>query len=94
MKISLVLTLVNQKKLNRLYVPKIGKYTIKHGKKTFFAYNVVAALPLLKAQLCLFQHCCEVYTSIRVVLQKLPQLSETHFSQVLNKLEKNFFIVL
>ncbi len=26
-----------------------------------------------------------------VVLQKLPQLSDTHFSQVLNKLEKNFF---
>ncbi len=29
-----------------------------------------------------------------VVLQKLPQLSDTHFSQVLNKLEKNFFMVL
>ncbi len=28
---------------------------------------------------------------IRVVLQKLPQLRDTHFSQVLNKLEKNFF---
>ncbi len=27
----------------------------------------------------------------RVVLQKLPQLSDTHFSQVLNKLEKHFF---
>ncbi len=26
-----------------------------------------------------------------VVLQKLPELSDTHFSQVLNKLEKNFF---
>ncbi len=26
-----------------------------------------------------------------VVLQKLPQLSDTHFSQVLNKLEKNVF---
>ncbi len=28
---------------------------------------------------------------IWVVLQKLPQLSDTHFSQVLNKVEKNFF---
>ncbi len=27
----------------------------------------------------------------RVVLQKLPQLSDTHFSPVLNKLEKKFF---
>ncbi len=26
-----------------------------------------------------------------VVLQKLPQLSDTHFSQVLHKLEKKFF---
>ncbi len=26
-----------------------------------------------------------------VVLQKLPQLSDTHFSQVLNKLKKMFF---
>ncbi len=26
-----------------------------------------------------------------VVLQKLPQLSDTHFSQVLNRLEKHFF---
>ncbi len=26
-----------------------------------------------------------------VVLQKLPKLSDTHFSQVLNKLEKIFF---
>ncbi len=26
-----------------------------------------------------------------VVLQKLPQLSDTHFPQELNKLEKNFF---
>ncbi len=31
---------------------------------------------------------------LRVVLQKLPQLSDTHCSQVLNKLEKNFFMVL
>ncbi len=29
-----------------------------------------------------------------VVLQKLSRLSDTHFSQVLNKLEKNFFMVL
>ncbi len=29
--------------------------------------------------------------NIRVFLQKLPQLSDTHFSQVLNKLEKFFF---
>ncbi len=29
-----------------------------------------------------------------VVLQKLPQLSDTLFSQVLNKLEKIFFMVL
>ncbi len=29
-----------------------------------------------------------------VVLQKWLQLSDTHFSQVLNKLEKNFFHVL
>ncbi len=28
---------------------------------------------------------------ILVVLQKFPQLSDMHFSQVLNKLEKNFF---
>ncbi len=29
-----------------------------------------------------------------VVLQKLPQFSDTHFSQVLNKLEKICFMVL
>ncbi len=29
--------------------------------------------------------------SVWVVLQKLPQLSDTHFSQVLNELEKFFF---
>ncbi len=29
--------------------------------------------------------------NIWVVLQKLPQLSDTHFSKVLNKLEKIFF---
>ncbi len=40
---------------------------------------------------------CPVYVWIEhtwVVLQNLPQLSDTHFSQVLNKLEKNFFRVL
>ncbi len=31
---------------------------------------------------------------IWVVLQKLSQLSDTHFYQVLNKLEKIFFLVL
>ncbi len=29
--------------------------------------------------------------NMQVVVQKLPQLSDTHFSQVLNKLEKKFF---
>ncbi len=33
------------------------------------------------------------FRDIWVVLQKLPQLSDTHFSQVLNKLEKNFFMI-
>ncbi len=33
-------------------------------------------------------------TGIWVVLQKLPQLSDTHFSQVPSKLEKNFLMVL
>ncbi len=36
----------------------------------------------------------QVSKRIWVVLQKLPQLSDTHFSQVLNKLEKIFFTVL
>ncbi len=31
---------------------------------------------------------------IWVVLQKLPHLSDTHYSQVLNKLETIFFMVL
>ncbi len=35
-----------------------------------------------------------IRTHIWVVLQKLPQLSDMHFSQVLNKLEKIFFMVL
>ncbi len=30
-------------------------------------------------------------TTMWVVLQKLPQLSNTYFSQALNKLEKNYF---
>ncbi len=35
-----------------------------------------------------------LYLYIWVALQKLPHLSDTHFSQILNKLEKNFFMVL
>ncbi len=39
------------------------------------------------------EHTSHITTVIdtRVVLQKLPRLSDMHFSQVLNKLEKNFF---
>ncbi len=42
---------------------------------------------------CPFSKCCSYVheCSIPVVLQKLPRLSDTHFSQVLNKLEKIFF---
>ncbi len=36
----------------------------------------------------------QTHTYIRVVLQKLPQLSDTHFSQILNKLKNFFFMVL
>ncbi len=35
---------------------------------------------------------CNLVTSSKwVALQELPQLSDTHFSQILNKLEKIFF---
>ncbi len=41
-----------------------------------------------------YPKCWQVMSSgfgMWVVLQKLPQLSDTHFFQVRNKLEKNFF---
>ncbi len=71
------------------YYKGYGWVTYDATRKTWHRwYATVQNVPIFNT----LQYTMAGYTW--VVLQKLPQLSDTHFSQVLNKLEKIFFMVL
>ncbi len=73
--------------------PKSGRLSHLHFKSNMKCKFVLSSL--YKHQLCFSFSLFILHQNHRlgiwVVLQKLPQLSDTHFSQILNKLGKNFF---